>query len=238
MGLLKSLKSLESLESRGSETFVADSPTSRRVALRDGGEVVINDRATANNEANYRTCKLVVHSDELAEIRPTVAHKLFCGAFSLMGLFFVAGAATQSFSVWADKPWIWYLLGGGLVFFSLLGVVGLIGPRRVMIDRSQGVITVSRGRVPLPELKVGLPLSRLGALQLCSWMAQTERETNGRRHTVYYRMYELNAVLAGGIGERFVLMTDNNLARLMPQAKQLSHMLSLPLINSTGRGGG
>ena len=209
-------------------------PTFRRVVLRDGVEVFVNDRATGRGAAEYRTCELVVHSDRQAIIRPTLSVRaLYIGCLVVGLVMLMVVLMLMQTSPRIDKVAYLCVLGGPLGIFGLLGVLGVIGPKRVILDGVAGVVAIPRGCAIVPELKEGLPLSRLAALQLCWWTQHATRRIGKYTKEEYtYTMYELNAILAGGNGERFVLMTDNEPARLNLQAKQLSMMFGLPIIDS------
>ncbi|MCL2701667.1 MAG: hypothetical protein FWE88_08240 [Phycisphaerae bacterium] len=234
--------------------FATNGATFRRVVLRDGAEVFVNERAAKRGNTGSDDCTLVIHSDAMAEVRPKPAFRVFATAFLIVGLILLAMAITQR----AEDPGKFVpmlILSVGLATGGLLGVLGVIGPKLVVIDRGRGYVVVPKGRVPLPELRAGLPLSRVGALQLCYWIHHVQRKNRHRnRHRVFnagfdskltniynYRdsetvtMFELNMVLRGGNGERFTLMTSRDPANLEYQAKQLAAMLNLPLIDSLVR---
>jgi len=226
----------------GRNSHTVGSPTYRRMVLQGGVEVFVNDQATRQGIASKsRTSELVIHSDVLAEIRPTMAWK--AGGYGLVVLGVVVCLLGLTMKSKGHKgPTVAQMVitsvaGTIVVGGGVLSVLGYAGPRRVIFDRMQGVVTILRGRVPLSELRAGLPLSRLAALQICFWIEHVTRKSGkyGPVRHYSYAMYELNAVLRGGNGERFVLMTDNDPFRLEHQAKQLSQMLQLPLIDCADR---
>ncbi|MCL2701666.1 MAG: hypothetical protein FWE88_08235 [Phycisphaerae bacterium] len=218
--------------------FVTSGPTYWRVELRDGSEVFVCDHALKNDGAD----ELIFHSDSLAEARSRPVCKEALWAALILGLV-IAGVTLTQVQAWTTT--FTYFFGGGGVFIvaGLVGLLGL-GSRQFIIDRRQGFIHMPKGNVPMPGLRSGLPLSRVGALQLCYWIKHV-RKSRGRRHSLFsaddeaqyrsYRMYELNVILAGGCGGRFVLLSGTDVNELESQAKQLSQMLNVPLINSIAR---
>jgi hypothetical protein len=217
----------------GLSSPVVGAPRFRPVVLRDGVEVFVNDRATGKGASEFRTCELAFHSDRLAEVRPAWTYKAVSFCSLLLGLFVMVVSLAHLFDARPDRVVFGCLAGGFFAVPGLLILLGIVGPKRVYFDLDQGVVAIPQGGAPIPELQAGLPLSRLAALQLCYWIQHaTRRRGKHSREHYTYTMFELNAVLVGGNGERFVLMTDNDVARLERQAKQLSHMLGLPLIDS------
>ena len=208
---------------------VAADDTLRRATLPDGGEAFVEDAALKTSGANFRSCKLVVHSESLATIRHTLGFRLFFALFLIVGLAVAIGVGRTSGDSFESGWHQLIVVGFGCVFAlpGLLGVLGVFGGNRPkIIDLSRGVMEIPQGKVPVPELTTGMPLNRLAALQLCTYVVRSKNSST--------TMYELNAILRGEDGLRIGLLDDSNRPRLEKQIQTLTTMLRLPLIDSTG----
>jgi len=202
--------------------------TLRRVTLPDGSDVLIDDQAVAKAQANFRVRKLVMRTETHAVIRPTRFIQAFLLPFLAMGLLVVGIGLTQT-GAFESVGHRLLVIGFGCLF-ALPGVLALLGvfnAKPIDIDLSRGVMEISRGSVPVPELTTGMPLSRLAALQLCTYVVRGKNTST--------TMYELNAILRGEDGLRVSLLNDSNRRRLEQQAVTLMNMLRLPVIDSVGK---
>jgi len=211
--------------------------TFHRVELANGDVVFVNEQAMRTGETSRsRTCELVIHNSVQAEIRPTMAYKAWGWFWVVAGLCAAVIALLQTHIEMRDLLF-WVISGSLVAIGGLLSAMGFIGPKRMIIDKFQGVLMVPRGLGYMPELRAGFPLSRLAALQLCYWIEHVQRKHGkyGTREAYSYAMYELNVLVCDGNGMRIVLMTDSDPYRLEYQAKELSKFLGLPLIDSIDR---
>ncbi len=192
------------------------------VMLADGRVISICTDAIGEGGANFRTCQLVMNGQGVAEVRPTAGARLFFGAFlgfGVLGLAMFPSVMGEGFS--AVIP---LLVGGVFLLVGLLGVTGRFTPS-VRFDLTTGIVTKKGRKPPVPDLATGLPLDRVAALQMCSYIQE------GGSDSPSYTVFELNAVLADG-GQRFTIMSDCNRDRLVAQAQKLSDFLALELIDS------
>jgi hypothetical protein len=205
-------------------TAVDDSVT--QVALPDGQSVPIVADAIGGSSGNFRSCKLVVDSPQLIEIRPTFGWLLFCGVFLVIGLGAMAGTPFM-IAKSGSAGMIMSLVGIPFALIGWLGLSGRMGPSRIQFDIARGVMIKTRGKLAVPELATGMPLDRLAALQICSYMV------SGGQNSSSYTAYELNVVLRDPAGKRFRIMGDCLYGRLLGQAEQLKELLKLQLVDNT-----
>jgi hypothetical protein len=212
-------------------TAVDDSMT--RIESPDGQDVIVSPEAIGGTRADFFGCELVVRSAKRFEMCPDSTPKRLSRVlriyFLAVGLIFVGLTAWTITKV--GFMGCTMLIGGvpfvvmGWVFGKLAGRPLLLKPARVEFDLARGVVVKSRDEPAVPELATGLPLDRLAALQICSYVVDVDR---GPSCTAY----ELNAVLRGPGGKRFRILADSKYERLLDQAEQLRDVLKLQLIDN------
>ncbi len=136
-----------------------------------------------------------------------------------------AGLALLAAAMKAPAWWGRLVIVGMAAVFFVPGVLlsgGVLTGPRVRFDAAAGVMRIGSGR-----RAHDWPLGAVACVQICSCYVSGKSGA--------YTCFELNLVLADGMGHRITLMSHGNEKALRDDARTLAEFLHVPLIENTPR---